>query len=143
MTLAVVALVTLAVISQLEANGVGPTPKSAFDACLRFASERSTLPANSKFSSLDPEDVESRAWLLGQHPARFEVTALVDSPNGSGAMIRNHLTCDVSFEDTAYRWNLAALSLSEKPAAGRAGDPAEQPRRDVGTESPADGVAIE
>ena len=112
-TLAVVAVVSLALVRQLETDAVGPTPKGAFDACLRFAAQRLTLPANSKFSSLDPEDVESRAWLLGQHPPRFEVTAQVDSPNGSGALLRSHLSCDVSFEDTADRWNLAALSFSD------------------------------
>ena len=119
--LVLLVVVILAIFGQLDTNGAGPTPNGAFKACVRFASQRLKVSATSKFSSLDdPEDGESRAWLIGQHPPRFEVTAHVDSPNGSGAMLRNYLTCDVTFADGEPEWTLVELSFGEKPRAERA-----------------------
>jgi hypothetical protein len=116
---ALVVFVILAVLGQPDTKGRGPAPESAFEACLRFASERLKLPANSTFSSLDRNDGESSSKLLGQHPPRFAVTAYVDSPNASGAMLRSRLTCDVTFEERTKKWNLGGLRFAESEwAAG-------------------------
>jgi len=43
------------------------------------------------------------------------VTARVESPAGSGAPMKSHLTCDVTLEDGAREWTLVGLTFSNKP----------------------------